>query len=51
LKWKLIPLAILDVEKTADGKIESRNVLGVNFVPLTGECGTKTKDLGDRYYE
>jgi protein-L-isoaspartate(D-aspartate) O-methyltransferase len=42
---------LMDVEKTTDGKIESRNVLGVNFVPLTGECDTKTKDLGDQHYE
>lgn len=42
---------LMDVEKTADGKIETRNVLGVSFVPLTGECDMKTKDLGDLHYE
>lgn len=42
---------LMVVEKTADGKIEPRDVLGVSFVPLTGECDAKTKDLGDLHYE
>jgi protein-L-isoaspartate(D-aspartate) O-methyltransferase len=42
---------LMDVEKTADGKIEPRNILGVSFVPLTGECDTKIKDLGGLHHD
>jgi len=42
---------LMVVEKKADGKIETRNILGVSFVPLTGECDTETKDVGDQRYE
>ncbi|MGZ4996731.1 MAG: protein-L-isoaspartate(D-aspartate) O-methyltransferase [Methylobacter sp.] len=46
---------LMVVEKKADGKIETRSVLGVSFVPLTGgsyrETTGKDSDLGDRHYE
>jgi protein-L-isoaspartate(D-aspartate) O-methyltransferase len=42
---------LMVVEKKADGKIETRNILGVSFVPLTGECDTETKDVGDQRHE
>lgn len=46
---------LMVVEKKANGEIETRSVLGVSFVPLTGGFYTKTigKDsgLGGRHYE
>jgi protein-L-isoaspartate(D-aspartate) O-methyltransferase len=42
---------LIVVEKDANGKIESRNVLGVSFVPLTDRRDTETKDLGDVHDE
>lgn len=36
------------IEKKAADKIESRRVLGVSFVPLTGGCARVTKHPGDR---
>lgn len=46
---------LMVVEKKANGKIETRNILGVSFVPLTGgrdtETARKDGDLGDQHYE
>jgi len=42
---------LIVIEKKANGKIETRNILGVSFVPLTGGYDTETtckdRDLGD----
>lgn len=38
---------LMVVEKKADGKVETRNVLGVSFVPLIDGCNTETKDSGE----
>jgi len=42
---------LMVVTKTADGKIETRNVMGVSFVPLTGECDKATRNLGGLHAE
>ncbi|HEY8036459.1 MAG TPA: protein-L-isoaspartate(D-aspartate) O-methyltransferase [Methylobacter sp.] len=38
---------LIVIEKDANGEIESRNILGVSFVPLSSGHETETKDLGD----
>jgi len=38
---------LMVIEKKADGNIESRKVLGVSFVPLTGGCNREARNLGD----
>jgi protein-L-isoaspartate(D-aspartate) O-methyltransferase len=38
---------LMVIEKKADGNIESRKVLGVSFVPLTGGCNGGTTNVGD----
>ncbi len=38
---------LMVVEKKADGKIETRNILGVSFVPLVSGCDVEAKDLGE----
>ncbi|MBL6986494.1 MAG: protein-L-isoaspartate(D-aspartate) O-methyltransferase [Methylobacter sp.] len=40
---------LMVVEKTADGKIETKNILGVSFVPLVGGQDTEIKNRGDLY--
>ena len=40
---------LMVVEKKADGKVETRNVLGVSFVPLIDSCNRETKGLGELY--
>ena len=42
---------LMVIEKKANGKIESRKILGVSFVPLTGGYDRKIKDLGNRHDE
>lgn len=34
------------IEKKTDGTLETREVLGVSFVPLTGQCDTDAQPLG-----
>ncbi|MDP1663752.1 MAG: protein-L-isoaspartate(D-aspartate) O-methyltransferase [Methylobacter sp.] len=46
---------LMVIEKKANGKIEPRSILGVNFVPLIDGCDAETtgkdSESGDLYYE